>query len=126
MRIVIWLLTSLLLLVSSSCATAPTDATKPPGVDVTGTWSGTWSWSGGPGGITMTLLQMGAEVTGDMSWSGALRSGSTVRGRVAGDVLTFRAPGVDLTGDLDVKDNKMIGWGRSAGYSIRMQLQRRQ
>ena len=120
-----WFLVSLVLL-SSGCATpSPPNA---PTVDVTGTWGGIWScpqcpppW--GVDAITMRLDQVGATVTGSISW-GALRSGSRVEGNVSRDVLLFRAPDIDLTGELSVKGKDMEGWGRSAGLSISMSLHR--
>ncbi len=120
-----WFLVSLVLL-SSGCATP-----RPPNaatVDVTGTWAGTWSCTQCPspqgvGGITMRLDQVGATVTGSISW-GTLRSGSRVEGNVSRHVLLFRAPDIDLTGELSVKGNDMDGKGRSAGLSISMSLHR--
>jgi hypothetical protein len=73
-----WFLVGLVLL-SSGCATPspPNTAT----VDVTGTWGGTSSCPQCPpprvDSITMRLDQIGATVTGSISW-GALRSGNRV------------------------------------------------
>jgi len=120
-----WFLVSLTLL-SSGCATpSPPNAAT---VDVTGTWAGTWSCSQCPppqglGAITMRLDQVGAMVTGSISW-GTLRSGSRVEGNVSRHVLQFRAPDIDLTAELSVKGNDMEGKGRSAGLSISMSLHR--
>ena len=120
-----WVLVGLVLL-SFGCATSsPPNA---PTVDVTGTWGGIWSCRQCPalegvGAITMRLEQVGATVTGTISW-GAVRSGSQVEGNVSRDRLTFRASGLDLTGELSVKGNDMEGPARSAGLSISMSLHR--
>ena len=125
MRTASWFLVSLVLLISGCATTRPPDA---PTVDVTGTWGGVWlcqqcASPQGVSAITMRLDQVGATVTGTISW-GALRSVSRVDGSVARDVLRFRAPDIDLTGELSVKGNDMDGRGRSAGLSISMSLHR--
>src|SRR5262245_9204978 len=121
MSIVRWFLVSLVL-VSSGCATSdPPDA---PPVDVTGTWGGIWACQQCPplhggGAMRMRLVQTGVTVTGNMSWEGgAPRPGGRVEGNVSRDVLIFRAPGIDLTGELSVNGADMEGSGRSAGFSI--------
>lgn len=125
MSIARWLLVSLVL-VSSACATpSPPNA---PTVDVTGTWGGTWSCPQCPPPqgvhpITMRLDQVSATVTGTISW-GTLTSGSRVEGNVFRNVLIFRAPDIDLTGELSVQAHDMVGHGRSAGVSISMSLHR--
>ena len=122
-----WFLVGLVL-VSSACATS--SPSNVPTVDVTGTWGGTWSCPQCPplqggGAIRMRLDQTGVTVTGNMSWEGGtLRPGGRVEGNVSRDVLVFRAPGIDLTGELSVKGDDMEGWGRSAGFSISMSLHR--
>src|SRR5215831_13348037 len=99
MSTVRWFLVSLVL-VSSGCATS-----NAPTVDVTGLWGGIWSCPQCPplqrgGSISMRLDQVGVTVTGDMSWAGgALRPGGRLDGNVSRDVLLFRVPGGDLTGE---------------------------
>ena len=122
-----WFLASLVLL-SSGCATSsPPNATT---VDVTGLWGGIWSCPQCPplqrgGSINMRLDQVGVTVTGNMSWAGgALRPGGRVEGNISRDVLLFRAPDGDLTGELSVKGNDMEGRGLSAGLAISMSLHR--
>jgi len=125
MIIVRWFLASLVLL-SSGCATSsPPNA---PTVDVTGAWGGIWSCRQCPtlqgvNPITMRLEQVGATVTGTISW-GPLRSASQVEGSISRNVLIFRAPSIDLTGELSVKGNDMEGPAHSAGLSISMSLHR--
>ena len=125
MRIAGWFLVGLVLL-SAGCATP--GPPHPATVDVTGTWAGTWSCPQCPppqgvGAITMRLDQVGAAVTGSISW-GTLRAGSRVEGNVSRNVLLFRAPDIDLTGELSVRGNDMEGKGRAAGLSISMSLHR--
>ena len=122
-----WFLASLVLL-SSGCATSSSpNATT---VDVTGLWGGIWSCPQCPplqrgGSINMRLDQVGVTVTGNMSWAGgALRPGGRVDGNVSRDVLLFRVPGGDLTGELSVKGDDMEGRGLSGGLSISMSLHR--
>ena len=119
-----WFLVSMVLL-SSGCAAS--SSPNVPTVDVTGTWGGIWSCPQCPpprvDSITMRLDQVGATVTGSISW-GALRSRNRVEGNVTRDVLLFRAPDIDLTGELSVKGNDMEGQGHSSGLSISMSLHR--
>jgi hypothetical protein len=125
MSVARWLLASLVLLSFGCASSSPPNA---PTVDVTGTWGGVWSCQHcaplqGVGAISMRLEQVGSTVTGTIFW-GALRSGSRVEGSVSRDVLTFRAPGIDLSGELSVKGNDMQGQARSAELAISMSVHR--
>jgi hypothetical protein len=122
-----WFLVSLVL-VSSGCATSsPPDA---PTVNETGTWAGIWACPQCPplhrkGAMRMRLVQTGMTVTGNMSWDGgAPRPGGRVEGNVSRGVLLFRAPGIDLNGELSVNEDDMDGWGRSEDFSISISLHR--
>lgn len=122
---ILWVLVGLVL-VSFGCATSsPPNA---PTVDVTGSWGGIWSCRQCPalqgvGAISMRLEQVGATVTGTISW-GALRSASRVEGNITRNVLIFRAPGIDLSGELSIDGNDMAGPAHSGGLSISMSLHR--
>jgi len=122
-----WFLASLVLLRSGCETSSPPNA---PTVDVTGLWGGIWSCPQCPplqrgGSISMRLDQVGVTVTGNMTWAGgASRPGGRVEGNVSRNVLLFRIPGGDLTGELSVKGNDMEGRGLSEELSISMSLHR--
>jgi len=88
------------------CATSQTSrVAKPPSVDVTGSWAGTFSWQNGVAPMTLTLRQTGADVTGEIVTTGAGPSSSYTRqasGPVSGTVsedsvsLTFSGGTADL------------------------------
>ena len=94
----------------TGCATG---ATKPPSVDVTGSWAGQWVGVGavGSGLVTMTLQQTGSRVTGDVAISGggAPFSGAA-NGTVSGDVLSIVYPG--SSAELTVNGSEMSGVSR--------------
>jgi hypothetical protein len=98
------------------CATAQTG---PPTVDVTGTWFGDYSGGGVTGPMTMTLRQVGADVTGDAVLPGAPQLSGGVRGTVSGDTFSWFYPagGADAT----VKGNSMTGFSHRG---MRLNLQR--
>jgi hypothetical protein len=97
------------------CATSQTSrVAKPPSVDVTGSWAGTFSWQYGVSPMTLTLRQTGADVTGEIVTerggpsSGYTRQGSgPVSGTVSEDSvsLTFSGGAADLV----VKGASMSG-----------------
>jgi hypothetical protein len=101
-----------------ACATGPT---KPPSVDVTGTWAGDWVGSAaiGNGGVTMTLQQTGATVTGDVIMSGGSPFSGPLTGTVSGDVfsISYRGGSADLT----VKGNEMSGFTRFSRWTLKRQ-----
>jgi hypothetical protein len=101
-----------------ACATGPT---KPPSVDVTGTWAGDWVGSGalGSGPVTMTLQQAGANVTGDLVMGGGSPFSGPVTGTVSDDVfsISYRGGQADLT----VKGKDMTGFTRYSRWNLRRQ-----
>jgi hypothetical protein len=98
------------------CATAQTG---PPTVDVTGTWIGDYVGGGVSGPMTMTLRQVGADVTGDAVLPGAPQLNGTLTGTVSGDSFSWLYPagGADAT----VKGNSMTGFSHRG---MRLNLQR--
>jgi len=101
----------------ASCATTGSDGAKSPSVDVTGSWVGTFTWPYGVSPITLTLRQVGAEVTGDIATTGTageMRQGNgPTRGTVSGDALSLTFDGGKA--DLFVKANAMSGFSSSGG-----------
>ena len=88
-----------------ACATGPT---KPPSVDVTGTWTGELAGGGfGTTPVTMTLQQSGGSVTGDVVITRAPQFSGAARGTVSGDVLSISYPG--SSAELTVRGNEMSG-----------------
>ncbi len=77
----------------SACASVPPPA--PPGVDVSGTWVGTW-WafegSGGSGDIRGVFRQDGATLYGNFEVSRPTVSRTYVSGTVTGNVVHLFAP----------------------------------
>jgi hypothetical protein len=106
----------MLLLALTGCATTGSDGAKPP-VDVTGSWAGTFTWPYGVSPITLSLRQVGAEVTGDIvttGTAGEMRQGNgPTRGTVSGDTLSLTFAGGSA--DLFVKANSMSGFSSSGG-----------
>ena len=101
---------SLVVLATSGCATGPA---RTPSVDVTGRWKGTWSYSGGSGGIWLDLRQEGTKVSGELRMTGtALQRNGPVEGSVAGNELTFaRVETVDdVRGELSVSADTIQGF----------------
>jgi len=116
-----WLLVIACLLLVS-CATG---STKPPSVDVTGTWAGEWIGNVGNGYVTMTLRQSSASVTGDISMTGGAGTGGASRitgpvtGDVSGDEVSIRYQGgiVHLT----VRGNEMSGDSSAHRWTLKRQ-----
>jgi hypothetical protein len=107
MKSVNWLL-AIACITLVGCASGPT---KPPSVDVTGTWAG--ELAGGAFGttpVTMTLQQSGADVTGDVVIRGGPQFSGPARGSVSGDVLSISYPG--SSAELTIKGNEMSGVSR--------------
>jgi hypothetical protein len=98
------------------CATA---ATKPPIVDVTGTWAGKWVGTVGSGPVTMTLQQTGGNVAGDLVMGGGSPFSGPLRGTVSGDEFSFSYRGG--TGDFTVKGNEMSGSTRVTRWILKRQ-----
>jgi hypothetical protein len=97
------------LLAVSGCAGGT--ASAPPSVDVTGSWSGQWTFedpSAGNGLVSFNLKQTGSDVAGEVSRIvGARRvRANTFKGVVAGNELRILG---DVTGYLTVKGDEMSG-----------------
>jgi len=106
------------------CASTGTESAKPPSVDVTGVWAGTFTWPYGVSPMTLTLRQTGAEVTGDIATigtAGEVRQGNgPLQGTVSGDALSVTFSGGRAT--LFVNANRMSG-SSSSGSSWNLQRQ---
>ena len=87
---------------------AQTAAASAPTANVSGVWTG----SAGTGGtfmpVTMTLMQNGSIVTGDMSVGGRSELTGGVKGSIQGELLTLSLERVTL-GELTVKQDTMTG-----------------
>ncbi len=89
-------------------------------VDVSGTWVGTFTRSGGTGDVTLTLQQKGATVTGSVKVvSGTSISGhhieEEITGTVNGDVLRARSTSGFVQVELTVAGSEMAGPGSVQG-----------
>jgi hypothetical protein len=100
----------LLMVASVGCASAPS---APPTVDVTGVWVGTWvtknqTWNGP---VKMTLVQKGADVTGDLVMRAGFGdlSGPVIRGFVSGNEYRLFLTTGRLSGYLTVSGDDMTG-----------------
>jgi len=117
MKHIIWRL-AIVCITFVGCATG---STKPPSVDVTGTWAGDWVGSGavGNGSVTMTLHQSGASVTGDVVMSGGSPFNGPVTGTVSGDEFSIRYRGGNA--HLTVKGNEMSGSSPFSRWTLKRQ-----
>jgi len=117
MKHIIWLL-AITCITFVGCATG---STKPPSVDVTGTWAGDWVGAGavGSGPVTMTLQQTGANVTGEVVAGGGSPFSGPVTGTVSGDALSLSYRGG--TGEFTIKGNEMSGSTRLSRWTLRRQ-----
>jgi hypothetical protein len=122
MKVVNWLL-AIVCITFLGCATGSTGSTKPPSVDVTGTWAGDWVGNIGSGSLTMTLQQSGASVTGDMVMTGAALTGAAsnttgpVTGTVSGDECSIYYKG-GIT-HLTVRGNEMSGSSSLSRWTLK-------
>jgi len=101
----------LALLLLPACTTVPQG---PPGVDVSGTWTGTWSTPGADSGtVEMRLRQNDGKVTGTLRVTGSTAGDPSGRleGVVGGADFRFRLPADPLTGNLTVNGDAMTGTG---------------
>ena len=116
-------MTTLRLLLVVACVSligCATGSTKPPSVDVTGTWAGEWVGSGavGSGQLTMTLQQSGASVTGNAVFTGGASSVSgAVTGTVSGDECSISYKGG--IANLTVKGNEMSGFSSLSRWTLK-------
>jgi len=104
----LWLLIGITVVLTAACATAP----KPPTVDITGNWAGSWAFTNpslGGGQAELKLKQTGGEFNGDMVVSGAAvnRTGY-IQGTVSGNEVRIIAP-PGLTGQLTATGDEMKG-----------------
>jgi hypothetical protein len=105
-------------LVSGCASTEAPVARRPPTVDVSGTWNGTWPSSFGGFPVTMILKQTQADVAGDIVVTGssqhAVVASGALRGAVDGDRFSFSSPrGADA--EVTVQGNEMKGYTRTGG-----------
>jgi hypothetical protein len=107
-KAMLWLLIGLTAALAAGCATPP----RPPTVDVTGTWTGTWAFTNpslGGGQATAKLKQTKGDFNGDMSVSGAaVNRDGYVQGLVSGNEVRIIAP-PGLSGTLTVAGDEMKG-----------------
>ena len=95
-------------IVVSGCATGPA---APPGVNVTGTWAGTWAFENprlGAGDVRGTFEQVGAKLTGRFEINGpnVVNHVSQIAGLVSGNEIKLTMPSV---GYLTVAGDQMTG-----------------
>ena len=116
-------LLGLVALLSSCATTAPTER-QVPGVDVTGTWSGTWYGGGTAGDLTMSLKQVGADVTGMVAVPGWTAFSGALAGTVERDIFRYTTAAVMAGGaELTVTGDQMSGLNR-AGNRLVLRRQR--
>jgi hypothetical protein len=86
----------------------------PPGVlDLSGVWEGTW-YGGqiGRGRITLTLTQIGTQVTGTLKMSGATAISATdgpIKGVIFDTTFSFEQPGGFMEGAMAIAGEEMGG-----------------
>jgi|SRR5215475_5084862 len=82
-------------------------------VDVTGVWRGNVTRPGsyGPGSLELVLQQNGPKVTGQLSFSPGPAKNEPIEGTIAGDVLRFQTAKKQITGELQVNGDDMVGSG---------------
>ena len=106
MRLTIALLTRLTCALTAGCGVVT--LAHAPMANVSGVWTGRVETQGRLVPVTMTLIQTGADVTGDMSVGGWSRLTGGVKGSVQGELLTLSLDRVTL-GELTVKQDTMTG-----------------
>lgn len=106
MRVLVGWLIAGAMVAASACATPPVAG---PGVDVSGTWAGTW-WAfegdGGSGDLRGVFRQDGANLYGNFEASGRALNRTFVSGTVIGNEIRMSAP---AQGTLVVTGNEMTG-----------------
>jgi hypothetical protein len=121
MRLTIVLLTALTCALTAGCgvmARALVPAAHAPMANVSGVWTGRVETQGRLVPVTMTLIQTGADVAGDMSVGGWSRLTGGVKGSVQGELLTLSLDRVTL-GELTVREDTMTGQV-SAGLPVNL------
>jgi hypothetical protein len=96
-------------IVGAGCATTPA---APPSVNVTGNWSGTWSYENplnGTGTLMGSFKQDGANLAGNFNVTGPVvtHAANNVVGTVAGNEIKLSLPS---SGTLTVNGNEITGW----------------
>jgi hypothetical protein len=103
-------LVGILALTIAGCAT-PAPSLAPPGVDVGGTWAGTWSFENpeaGTGNLTLVLRQAGADVAGNATVTTRVGTRSTYfEGLVTGNTVILKPP--HASGTLTISGDEMSG-----------------
>ena len=102
---------------TSGCGTAER-AQSAPAANVTGVWTGSAASRGALIPVTMTLVQNGTSVTGDMSVGGWSELTGGVTGSIQGELLTLSLPRLTL-GELTVKQDTITGQV-SAGLPVNL------
>ena len=107
MRTTLGLFLAVAMIVVSGCASTPA---APPGVDVSGTWAGTWSYehpSLGNGTLKGTFKQDGSNLRGDFDVTGpVVNRTANIIGFVSGNEIRLSQP---ASGTLTVSGNEMSG-----------------
>jgi len=108
MRTRLGLLIGSVMVVASACATTPS---APPAVNVSGTWTGTWSYENaslGGGDARGTFQQDGDKLSGRFDVTGpVVNRTANIVGTVSGNEVKLSQPS---SGTLTVSGSEMTGW----------------
>ena len=107
-----WVIVAATLAVGTGCAQKDWIDRTLVTVDVTGVWEGTLHGGIADRRLTLTLVQSGSKVTGQMATSGAGAPGPVegpVDGTVTGDIFIFEDRRGRLKAELQVNTDEMIG-----------------
>lgn len=95
------------------------DSSKPPTVNVTGNWSGSWNSGNGidGGAVSLALTQNGSDFSGTITISGSpCFSAGNISGTVSGNNITS---GAVFTGSLRVDfDGTVVGNDINGSYAV--------
>jgi hypothetical protein len=111
MRMLTGLVLTALLAAGSGCARPDWIDQTLVTVDVTGVWRGAFARAGAGGGksnVELALQQSGPKVNGQLKGISTAEYG-LVEGTVNGDVFSFRTRRGDVTGELQVSGDEMVG-----------------
>ena len=106
---------------TAGCGTAEraqTGSASAPTTNVTGVWTGSAASRGSLVPVTMTLVQNGTSVTGNMSVGGWSELTGDVTGSIQGELLTLSLARLSL-GELTVKQDTITGQV-SAGLPVNL------
>ena len=114
---------ALSLLFVLSCGDGDSDSSRPPSVDVTGSWSGSWSSNNGidGGSASLSAVQADASVSGSAFLSGSpCLSNGSFTGTVSGDRVSgsIRAGNSRIEISMNVSGNQASGTYYSANAGI--------